>query len=139
MTAHTHDPVSPAGNPRATPGAIAGAKTTAVRPRWLLPGLFIVVAAGALVIAGVLSLSTVIYAGMFGGMILMHLGGHGVHGGGHVAHGDSTPDTENLSARSSGHERPRSELKGEPDDRVSTDRPGNETDDHDQHSSHGCH
>lgn len=145
MTAH--DPATHTdGNPRATPGAIAGAKTTAVRPRWLLPGLFIVVAAGALVIAGVLSLSTVIYAGMFGGMILMHVGGHGGHGvrgggrGSHGDHGDDPTDQpDDLSARSSGPQAAGSAYKGEHEDRASTDRPGNETDDHDQHSSHGCH
>jgi hypothetical protein len=42
-----------------------------------------------LVLAGFLSLATVVYAGLFGGMMLMHLGAHGGHdatGRGHAAH-----------------------------------------------------
>ena len=50
------------------------------RPRWLLPALVAVGIAVALVLAGVVSLSTVLYVGMFGGMMLMHVGGHGDHG-----------------------------------------------------------
>ena len=53
---------------------------------WLLPALAIGVLAIGLVVAGVVSLSTVLYAGAFGGMLLMHLGGHG-HGHGNGGHG----------------------------------------------------
>jgi len=41
--------------------------------------------AAVLVMAGVVELSTVFYAGLFGGMILLHLGGHG-HGGHRAGH-----------------------------------------------------
>jgi hypothetical protein len=53
----------------------------AARPRWLLPALLTLTITVALVAAGFVSLSTVLYVGLFGGMILMHLGGHGAHGG----------------------------------------------------------
>jgi hypothetical protein len=46
-----------------------------------MPGLVVGVVAVALVVAGVLSASSVLYAGLIGGMLLMHLGGHGGHGG----------------------------------------------------------
>jgi hypothetical protein len=153
MTAHVHDPASPTANPHAAAGADGGATMSAVRPRWLLPGLLIAIAAGGLVIAGVLSPSVVLYGGLFGGMILMHLGGHGGHGGhggtdaepgghggGHAGHAvESTSDTGTLSARSSGPKAAGPDFEGKLDDRASTGRHGNETDDHDQHDSHGCH
>ena len=82
MTAHTHDPATHADSPGPGPAATDGtAPKTSTRPRWLLPGLAVGIVASALVVAGVLSLSTVLYAGMFGGMLVMHLGGHGGHGG----------------------------------------------------------
>jgi hypothetical protein len=65
-------------------------------------------AVGALVIAGVLPLSIVLYAALFGGCALMHVVGHGGHGGGgdvgrgHSLHGDGAGDTGDLSTRSSG-------------------------------------
>ncbi len=55
------------------------------RPRWLGPLAVAAVIAAVLVLAGVVALSTVFYAGLFGGMILMHVRGHG-HGAGHDAH-----------------------------------------------------
>lgn len=88
MMAHVHDhddheAAGPVGQKRS-------------RPRWLLPALLVAAVAGGLVLAGVVSLSTVLSAGLFGGMILMHLGGHGGHGG-HAGHGsggsgDTGPD-----------------------------------------------
>lgn len=75
MTAHAHDHGSEdAVRPR-----------TIRRPRWLVPAVGVGVVAGGLVLAGVIPLTTMIYAGLFGGMLLMHLGGHGGHGG-HGAH-----------------------------------------------------
>ena len=155
MTAQTHDPASQAAGPRSGPGATRNTddrNTTAARPQWLLPGLLIGIVAAGLVVTGVLSLSTVLYAGLFGGMILMHLGGNGGHGGnggqgghggGHDAHGghsdDLGSDVESLSARSSGPQVAGADSNGEPDDRASTDRHGIETHDHDKHSSNGCH
>ena len=87
---------------------------TAPRPRWLVPGVVVAIIAAALVVLGVLPFSTVLYAGQFGGMLLMHAGGHGGHGG-HAGHGG-------------GH-----------DAHAPTDRSGSETHDHDQQGSHGCH
>jgi hypothetical protein len=146
MTGHAHDPAAQTDSRRPLRAPKDGTNPAAARPRWLLPGLLVGIAAAGLVIAGVLSLSTVLYAGLFGGMMLMHVGGHGGHGGyggGHWSHGghgdDPTNDAENLSARSSGPQAPRADFKGELDDRASTDRNGNETDDHDKHGSHGCH
>lgn len=51
------------------------------RPRWLLPVLVVAVLGIALVWSGVLSASAALYAFAFGGMLLMHAGGHGGHGG----------------------------------------------------------
>jgi hypothetical protein len=64
------------------------------RPRWLAPLAVAAVIAAVLVLAGVVALSTVFYAGLFGGMILMHVGrhGHGGHGAGHEAHAAEEPD-----------------------------------------------
>lgn len=139
MTAHAHDPSATTDSRRPSPASPGVTSATAARPRWLLPGLLVVFIAAGLVVVGVLSLSTVIYAGLFGGMILMHVG-HGGHGGGHGGHGgDPTNGAGNLSSRSSGPQAPGSVFGGELDDRAATDRDGNETDDHGQHSSHGCH
>ena len=72
MTAHTNHSGAPAARTR--------------RPRWLLPVLVAAVLAIALVIGGVLPASLVLYAFATGGMLLMHVGGHGGHGSGHAAH-----------------------------------------------------
>lgn len=56
------------------------------RPRWLFPALATGAVAIALVVAGILPLGTALYAGAFGGMMLMHLGGHGGHSGGGAGH-----------------------------------------------------
>lgn len=123
-------------------------QTRPARPRWLLPGLAAGLVVAALVVAGVVSLSTVLYFGLFGGMILMHAGGHGGHGGHgsrggretHQGHGGgTTPSDEDLS-----HHSHRSQLGGSGsdealEDRASINPTGNERHDHDQHSSHGCH
>ena len=50
------------------------------RPRWLVPGVLVVMAGAGLVLAGVMPFSTAVSAGLIGGMLLMHLGGHGGHG-----------------------------------------------------------
>lgn len=65
-----------------------------------------------------------IYAAMFGGMIMMHVGGHGGHGaygGGRAGHGDPSPHAEDLSAHSSGPQPPGSAFEGEFDHRDSAD------------------
>ncbi len=79
------------------------------RPRWLGPLAVAAVIAAVLVLAGVVTLSTVFYAGLFGGMILMHVGGHGHagHGAGHEAHdvedsdGTASPDDPASNAPAS--------------------------------------
>lgn len=80
MTPNVQDPSAPEVRPQ--PGQARNERRTpaGARPRWLLPGVVIGVVAAALVIAGVVPFSTVLYAGMLGGMLLMHLGGHGGHG-----------------------------------------------------------
>ena len=131
--------------PEATPAD--GAATASSRPRWLLPGLLVATIVGGLVVVGVISFSTVLYAGLFGGMILMHTGGHG-HGGhgggsdvgrGHGLHGDGTDDADDLSHRSSGAQPGESGSAAGLDQRARSNSTTGETDDHEQHRSHGCH
>ena len=149
MTAHVHDPARHGGGmrPEATPAD--GAATASSRPRWLLPGLLVATIVGGLVVVGVISFSTVLYAGLFGGMILMHAGGHG-HGGhggrvggdasrGHSLHGDGSDAADDLSRRSSGAQPPDSDSANGLDRRVVSIAATSETDDHDQHRSHACH
>lgn len=153
MTAHVHDPATHGGGAPA-PRATGVPQTTAARPRWLLPGVLVALVAGALVVAGVVSLSTVVYAGLFGGMILMHVGGHG-HGGhggagrgdgGHAGggnagggHGAGADEPGDLSRRSSGAQLSGSGSAAGLDDRATNEPTTSETEDHDQHTSHGCH
>jgi hypothetical protein len=149
MTAHVHDPATHGGGmrPEATPAD--GAATASSRPRWLVPGLLVATIFGGLVVAGVLSFSTVLYAGLFGGMILIHAGGHG-HGGrggrvggdagrGHELHGDGGDDADDLSRRSSGAQSPDSGSATGLEQRAPSNAATSETHDHDQHRSHGCH
>jgi hypothetical protein len=111
MTAHAHGPsMHPVDDAVDAPTGAKGAGGTSTRPRWLLPGLVVGVVVAGLVVAGVVSLSTALSAGLFGGMLLMHLGGHGMHGG----HG------------AGGHE-------------GSDDGRGGETHERDQRVSRGCH
>ena len=146
MTAHVHDPAAHRGGTHDESVRTGGGPMTASRPKWLLPGLVIAVIVGGLVVAGVVSLSTVLYAGLFGGMILMHVGGHG-HGGhgggqggrGHGLHGDGADDAEDLSRRSSGAHVAGSGSAAGLDQRVRDDTTTSETDNHDQHRAHGCH
>ena len=75
MTTHAHDPARHGDGHPAEVATDRGAARTPARPRWLVPGLVVGIIAAALVVAGVLPVSTVIYAGLIGGMILMHVGG----------------------------------------------------------------
>ncbi len=114
----------------------------ATAPRWLLPGLTAAVVVAGLVLAGVVPLSAVLYIGLFGGMLLMHAGGHGGHGGGGSARDredDMPPDSEDLSHRSHGAQPERSGSTAGLDDRATNDPKASETQDHDEHRSHGCH
>ena len=141
MTAHVHDPAAHRGGSPAHHSA-GSASTTSVRPRWLLPGLLITFVAGGLIFLGILSLSTVLYAGVFGGMILMHAGGHG-HGGhvsaGHAAHSGETGRAEELSGGSSDTQPPRPGSVARLGERPTSDSTTSEIEHDDQHSEHGCH
>lgn len=145
MTAQVHEHAAHGGGTPPEP-TIKSWPITASRPRWLVPGLVIAVIVGGLVLAGVVSLSTVLYAGLFGGMMLMHMGGHG-HGGhggggpgrGHSLHGDGADGAEDLSRRSSGAQPGESGSTTGLDRRVPDDSTTSETEDDDQHRAHGCH
>lgn len=142
MTEHIHDPAAP-GGAGPDPATTTLISTPAARPRWLLPGVAGAIVVGGLVVAGVVSLSTVLYAGMLGGMLLMHAGGHGPgghDGGGDAEHlGARPPETTNLRQGSSGTQPRQAESAVGLDTRADDDLMRSETRDHDQHSSHGCH
>ncbi len=130
MTAHAHDPSTHRVS-RPAP-VIPIAPTTSTLPRWLLPALAVGIVVAALVVGGVVSLSTVLYAGLFGAMILMHAGGHGGHGG-HVGHagpdshggqGAEVSRDDDLSQPSPGSQSERSRSTGRRDDRASHDPNG---------------
>jgi len=104
-------------------------------PRWLLPGLAAGLVVTGLVVAGVLSLSAVLYIGLFGGMLLMHVGRHGGHGG----HGGHASRDDDLSHSSPGPQPGRSRSASGLDDRAAGDPNRSETPDHDQRNAHSCH
>ena len=117
-------------------------------PRWLMPAVLGGIVVGALVIFGVLSLSVVLYGGLMGGMVLMHVGGHGGHGGHagpggrerHEGHSSGTSsDAGDLSHGSYGSQPEQAGSAMRLEGRAERDPDANETTDHDQHSSHGCH
>lgn len=101
MTAHVHDSSARhAGEAAgAVPAARAGGTT---RPRWLLPAIVAGLVVAVLVAYGILSPSAVLYGGLFGGMLLMHAGGHGGHGN-IPSDGPRTSDSDdNVERRSHG-------------------------------------
>jgi hypothetical protein len=51
------------------------------RPRGLVPALAVATGAAVLLYLGVVTPSSLLSIGLFGGMIGMHLFGHGAHGG----------------------------------------------------------
>ncbi len=112
MNAHVHNQAD--ADPARRVASEAGLADGAL-PRWLLPGLAIAIVGAGLVLAGVVSISTVLFLGFFGGMILMHTGGHGAHGG----HESSAPDAGRNDLASSSS--------------------GKEMHEGGQHRSHGCH
>jgi hypothetical protein len=81
MTAHVQDPSMPVDEAIDTHPGDTRAGRASTRPRWLVPGIAVGVVVAGLVLAGVVPFSTALYAAMFGGMLVMHLGGHGMHGG----------------------------------------------------------
>ena len=141
MTAHVHD-----SSTRRTDDADGAAPAVRAngsnRPRWLLPAV-----AGGLVVAvlvayGVLSPSAVLYGGMFGGMLLMHLGGHGSHGshGSHDGQGrGTTTGTGDMSRPTSGAAADQTTSGGVPD-YAPVDGPSRSESEGDAaRGSHGCH
>jgi len=152
MTAHVHDPATDRGAAPA-PDSPGPAPMAWTRPRWLVPGLLVALVVAGLVVAGVLPFSAVLYGGLFGGMVLMHAGGHG-HGGhgghgggGHAAHGDGASAqgkaaddvTESLRLRSPDSQSRSGTLDRGLGDRAATTMTTDETKDDDEHRSHSCH
>ncbi len=144
MTTHDHHRTADIGPDRGPSTAPASAR----RPRWLLPALLVAITAMALVAAGIVPLSSALYAGLFGGMLLMHAGGHGGHGahGGHGGHGGhgaadapSPPPARDLSLASPGSQTARSRSNRGLDEGAPTDEHGVERTDHDNEGIHGCH
>jgi hypothetical protein len=145
MTAHVQDPSMPVGEAIDTHPGDTRAGRTSTRPRWLVPGIAVGVVVAGLVLAGVVSLSTALYAGLFGGMLVMHLGGHGMHGG-HGGGGHGGPPGGGSSSDGRAPSKP--QRMSQPDEPGSLGETGNvdpdegpgiETPQHDQRGSHGCH
>ena len=80
MTADTRDSSPHVGHHGHRGSATAEPAVPRRRPRWLLPAVGAMVLMAALVVFEILSLSTAIYASLVGGMLLMHIGGHGHDG-----------------------------------------------------------
>ena len=111
-------------------------------PGWLFPALIGVPVVGALLVFGLLSPSLLLYAGLFGGMMLLCMGGHGHAGhgdGGHGSHGDGANRAGDLSRRSSGAQPAGSGSSMGPDGRAADDSTTSEISRHDQPSSNSCH
>lgn len=89
MTAETRDSSADLHHHGHPGSATGGTAAPHRRPRWLLPTIAAVAIATALVLLDIISLSTAFYAGLVGGMLLMHLGGHGHGHGGHADEGTS--------------------------------------------------
>lgn len=144
MTAHVHDPVAHAGGPHPKPPTRGRWPITASRPRWLVPGLVVAAIVGGLVVGGALPLTTVVYAGLFGGMILMHAGGHGgSHGGGgadrHQGPQDGAEDAAGLGDRSSGRPVSGAGSTTGLDERAQGESTTDTINSDDQHRPRSCH
>jgi hypothetical protein len=149
MTTHAHHPSGEVPAARGSgPPDPDQAESAFARPSWLLPALAAGLVALGLVAAGVVSLSTMLFVVAFGGMMLMHTGGHGGHGG-HGGNGESH-DTKSAGhagydSSGMGGDRPSGSQSQASDstnglDRRASDDPGRSaTHDDDQHSSHSCH
>lgn len=90
MTTDVHDHSQQAASVRVAPMARP-------RPRWLIPGLIAVITGAGLVMAGVIPFSTAVSAGLIGGMLLMHLGGHGGHGAGAATADDDKGQSDSTA------------------------------------------
>lgn len=121
MTAHVHDrSVHGAGEADTDPRT--GPAVPSIRPWWLLPGVAGAIVLAGLVLAGVVAASTVLYLGVFGGIMLVCMRGHG-HGG-HGGHDTAPGNTKDPQGQVT---RIQAELSATEIER--TDRPG----------GHGCH
>lgn len=135
MTAHVHN--ASRHHTDEADGAVPAVRSVgSTRPRWLLPAL-----AGGLVVAvlvayGVLSPSVVLYGGLFGGMLVMHVGGHGNHGGHGVG---TTTETGDIHRPASGALFDQTGPGTGPDHALADGPSGSESDGHDEPGSHGCH
>ncbi len=69
------------------------------RPRWMYPALAVAAVAAVLLYLGIVTPSSLLSIGLFGGMIGMHLFGHGSHGGhgGHETHGSEGATSESQA------------------------------------------
>ena len=135
MTAHVHDS-STRRTDEADGAAPAVRANGSNRPRWLLPAI-----AGGLVVAvlvayGVLSPSAVLYGGLFGGMLLMHVGGHGNHGG-HA--GGTTTGTGDIHRPAAGVLSDQTGRGAGPDHPPPDALSGSESEGDAERGSHGCH
>ena len=111
------------------------------RQRWALVGVPLALLTGLLVVTGVVAASTVLYAAAFGGMMVMHLGGHGSHGGhgqaheGHASGPTSTPAQDDPP--------PAADPGGEPETRTAHAADGGHTAaapaSAPERDSHSCH
>ena len=114
MTAQAHDHVALGPSHHASaPSAIDRAPGARARPWRPLAAVIATLVVGGLVVAGVVPFSTVVYLGLFGGMLLMHAGGHG-HGA-HTGHATASNGDHGTSPT------PQAGAEG------------------DEHRSHGCH
>ncbi|MEO8463010.1 MAG: DUF6703 family protein [Chloroflexota bacterium] len=145
MTAHAHDPVHLEANTERG-SATVPTVAPAVRPRWLLPVALGAIVVVGLVAGGFLSLSTVLYAGLIGGMLLMHVGGHGQGSRGHGGHGHADGEgggsgstSEDLSGGSSNAQQEKAGSVGGFDGRATNETMENGNDDRDRRSSSSCH
>ncbi len=146
LGSHPHATGSSADGP---PEAGAGsAVRRARRSRWLVPAVAAVALVLGLVLAGIVPLSTVIYAGLFGGMILMHIGGHGHGGHGHAVGREAARPTEAAAERSDAADlrEPSADAQRRPirstrtlDRRAAHTHTLGETNEHGEHPSRCCH
>jgi len=149
MTAHVHDPSTHGALDAGDSAPPARGSMPLTQRRWFVPGLVGAAVIGGLVVAGVLSLEAVLYIGLFGGMLLMHAGGHGhgghggghggSHGGSHAGHGSGGDSmTKNLRSDSSDAQPDAAGSETRLGSRAGDDSMEDRTNNDDQHTSHGC-
>ena len=138
MTAHVHDSSTQPSN-RKDSGVHAARATGSTRPRWLLPAVVGAIGVIVLVWYGILSPSAVLSGGLIGGMLLMHVGGHGGHAG-KGDHGDGAQTgPQAVRGASDDPGRDRTDSAAVPGRSTTNDSNRSETHDDGQGGSHGCH